>query len=318
MRCPHCGAHVQEGLDVCPDCETRLVRADEHEAPTIWCESCGSAIPEGAQECPVCGLPVNGSFDEPWDHPDATDEQEGPREVPELASAIPPAPEPGELRGEADDAPARLRLVVISAIAALCVVGGTALYITRPWDPNAYVTHATEEIRDEKSEPVKSVSHLSGQDLMEDAERIEYLQNAEGLVDELVATMAEVAQGCTECEESAEACFQDATLPDESRLSQVTEYADRLHGLLTQVTELDLRGSTYEVLAKDAIVTAQYLEGRVQTLKTVWETLDSAIDVSSGLVVAESQMSNGYEGRSLEEWRSLYEHAYAGLEVKKQ
>ena len=317
MRCPNCGAHVQEGMDVCPDCETRIEQAGEQDAPTRWCESCGSAIPEGAHECPVCGLPVEGAFDDP-----SGEGLESAAKVnvdaPELASAIPPAPESGDVSSEVYDAPTRLRLSVVAAIAALLVVGGTALYITRPWDPDAYVTHASTETPVKEDGPQKSISHLSRQDQIEAAERTEYLRNAESLVDELVATMKDVANGCTECEEVAEACFESGTLPDESRLPQVSEYADRLNGLHDQVAKLDLRGSTYEAYAKDVLVTSAYLKGRVETLKSVWESLDAAIDASSGLVVAESKMTNGFEGRSLEEWKSLYDNSFAALEVKKQ
>ena len=312
MKCPHCGSHVQDEMDVCPHCNKQIQTAVEDDAPTAWCESCGSMLPEGATECPVCGMPVAGAYDEAEEEA-GNDADEGQSPSPELASALPPAPKPGEDRAQ-KDAPTRMRLVVVTAIASLFVVGGTALYITRPWDPNAYMIHATEDADTSQEGHLQSVSHLTGQDLIEDAERVEYLKNAEAKVDELKSLMKETSDCCAKYEAQVDGFLESGEFPEVSGVEELGSYRERIVNLHKEVADLDLRGSSREELAKKEMVVAEYLEGRVDTLHGVCETFDGTNDAASATVAVEAKMTSGAQGRSLEEWRQLYENAYAGLE----
>lgn len=313
MNCPHCGAHVPHDADVCPQCNKEITRDVPDDAPAAWCNSCGSPIPANVKACPVCGMPMAGAFDDGWEDADKGDDAKGGEPEPELASALPPAPEPGEDAG-VGEAPIRRRLVILATVAALIVVGGTTLYITRPWDPDAYITHATEEADTSEEGSVHSVSHLTGQDLIEDAERAEYLKDAETKVKDSITLMGEVADFCTTCEGKVDKLLLDGELPQETGLEQLGTYRESLSSMYEDVSALDLRGSSYEGVAKNLLVVAQYLQGRVDTLYGVCEILEGATDVATATVAVEAKLASGSEGRSLEDWRRLYENAYASLE----
>ena len=255
MNCPHCAAPVPKGADVCPACHNAIAAGTSavHVAPVpdedgTWCKSCGSPVPEGREVCPVCGMPVEGAYDEAWGEdaalPDPTP-GEGPQ--PRLESAIPPVPEAGDDGAERQDARSHLRLVMVAALAALLVVGGTALYITRPWDPDAYRTHAVEDADTSQEGFPGTVTHLEGQDLIEDAERKQYLADAERTIDDFLVLMREVGDECASLEEPVETYLTTGILeqgPD--GLATAREASERLSASYDKVAALDLNGSDYE------------------------------------------------------------------------
>lgn len=334
MNCPHCGAPVQDGLDVCPACHNAIVGPrDINKVPTIgeentaddassWCQSCGSAVPAGMDACPVCGMPVEGAYEETWGNeakqPDVNPKKDE-EPSPELSSAIPPAPEAGDIDPESEDAPTRLRLVAIAALAALIVVGGTALFITRPWDPDAYRTHAVEDADTSKEGFPGTVTHLEGQDLIEGSERRQYLADAEQAIDDFMALMGEVRITCADLEQPVDEYLSTGVLPEGTgRLATARDASERVATLYAKISELDLRGSDYEERQDSIVVTGGYLKGRIETLCMVWEALESQDDPADAIVAVRSAVNSGSEGRSLEEWRGLFENAYAGLEAQEE
>ena len=267
-------------------------------------------------------MPVEGAYEETWgsevEQPDS-EPQKDEEPSPELTSAIPPAPEAGDAGPETEDAPTRLRLVVIAALAALLVVGGTALFITRPWDPDAYRTHAIEDADTSKEGFPGTVTHLEGQDLIEGSERRQYLADAEQAIDDFMVLMGEVRITCADLEQPVEEYLSTGVLPEGTgRLATARNASERVATLRTKVAELDLRGSDYEDRQESILVTGGYLQGRIDTLCTVWEALESQEDPGDAIVAVRSAVSAGSEGRSLEEWRSLFENAYAGLEAQEE
>ncbi len=312
LNCPHCGAPVQDGLDVCPACNGKITADNAVGDAQVWCASCGSLVPEGATDCPVCGLPIEGAFDEEADSFDSTNEDAA--DSPTLESALPPSPEENPDEVSTNNAPAHLRLVVVAVIAALLLVGGSALLITRPWDPNAYMTHATEDADTSMEGFPGTVTHLEGQDIIEGKEREAYLKDADKKMGDFIALLGDLSNECAELERPVEEYLESEELEEGSgRLDRVREMSEQLSVTTAEIESLDLRGSEYKALQGQALVTAQYLKGRVDTLCGVWEALESAEEPSSAIVAVKSAVTNGKDGRSLEEWRMLSDNAYATL-----
>ena len=315
MRCPQCGALVQDDLDRCPTCNSALEIQSSIES-AAWCKSCGSSIPSGSKTCPVCGLPVEGAFDDDWGEGESEQSvADGLVEGPVLQSAIPPRPEPGQEEEEHDDAPTRMRLVVATTLAALALVGGTTLFITRPWNPDAYKTHATEDADTSMEGFPGTITHLSAQDQIEDAERTEYLRNAEESIDAFLPYMTEVGDKCAALEGPTEAYTETGTMEERiDYLSEVSEMRDKYEEELQKISDYDMRGSDHATLYERLKVCAGYLKGRLEAFCYVWETIDGAKNPTEALTQTRAAIKNGYDGRSLEEWRNLYENARAGLE----
>ncbi len=315
MNCPHCGASIPDGVGTCPDCQTTLSALNEADDSTVWCESCGSPVPKGVDACPVCGLPVKDAYKD-WDEEEPTvgAEREDAGETASLSSAIPPAPEAGDAEKGADDAPTHIRLVMAAAVAALLVVGGTTLYITRPWDPNAYVIHATEDADTSMEGFPGTVTHLSAQDLIEDSERKEYLKNAERTVDDFVALMDSIDKECAELEVPIEQLLETGVVTEmHGSVAQAHEVRDRLEVAYDEVAGFDMRGSSYEDRQGAVVVTGGYLLGRVRALCNAWEAFNSSPNAGETIGGVRTAVDGGVDGRSLAEWRDLFVNSYATL-----
>lgn len=49
--CPHCGAHLTAGMEICPQCGTKLVD---------YCTFCGAPMLPNDMDCPECSCPADG------------------------------------------------------------------------------------------------------------------------------------------------------------------------------------------------------------------------------------------------------------------
>ncbi|TSA27202.1 zinc ribbon domain-containing protein [bacterium] len=53
MFCQYCGKKVNEGVDLCPECNSNL---DSLHYPTNYkCDNCGASVPKDAKFCSKCG-----------------------------------------------------------------------------------------------------------------------------------------------------------------------------------------------------------------------------------------------------------------------
>lgn len=62
MFCPHCGAQLPDGSQICQNCGRPVPQQSEPIIPQptyySFCQTCGSQIPTGLQTCPNCGAPA--------------------------------------------------------------------------------------------------------------------------------------------------------------------------------------------------------------------------------------------------------------------
>lgn len=64
MRCRRCGAQVQAGLTLCPECGATVGRR-RPLAKKLYCQVCQRRVPAGLNICPYCGARLRRSW-RPW------------------------------------------------------------------------------------------------------------------------------------------------------------------------------------------------------------------------------------------------------------
>ena len=153
MLCPHCGASVRDDATTCPGCGAALgpVRRISLEE-SAWCPSCGALVSRGLDVCPKCGAGLGaagGSRERDLELPDFEEEVPAASDVGDQAdmarieSAIPAAGEGASSSFYRRERAPRVRRFLLVGVLAVVVVGGAALLITHPWDPDATSTSAT-------------------------------------------------------------------------------------------------------------------------------------------------------------------------------
>lgn len=157
MRCLSCGAQVPDGALTCPSCRSSLdVTRKISISDATWCPSCGALVAPGASECPKCGAslvaddPLTARSVRDLDLPeigntgvmDALSEEGRTGVMTRIESAIPPVDDASLPTRRVDRMP-RTRALALAGLLALVVVGGAALLITHPWDPEANRISAT-------------------------------------------------------------------------------------------------------------------------------------------------------------------------------
>ncbi len=183
MRCPNCGAEVPSGAAACPVCQYDLGLTQRIPVTkVVWCPTCGALVPPNAHACPKCGAPVGAparskaghavrdlgipTVEGPSDADGGDADEDGAdatRAMPRIESAIPSEPGPESATVRHDRMP-RTRVLMVAAAAAIALAGGTALWITHPWDPNLYVTHSKTDADTSMAGYPGYISSLSGQD----------------------------------------------------------------------------------------------------------------------------------------------------------
>jgi RNA polymerase subunit RPABC4/transcription elongation factor Spt4 len=308
VRCPNCGTLVKDGLDVCPACHAYLGDTLIHTtSDVLWCESCGSAIPSGRDTCPVCGMPVAGAFDEDYE-----DQEVDGEDASALVSAIPPDPsETPEGLQSIEERPRELRHLLIAATAALLLVGGGALFITRPWDPDAYITHATTDADTSMEGFPGTVTHLPSQDRVEDAVWQAYLGDVDDFLTSFHDRMGEMSR-------EAEVLY--GSLPGITPNGDMSVVRDRalvsarlreeLVDTSTLAARLVLPDAELDKRRDKLLVLSTYLRGELDILQQAWEAASNEKDLRAAGVAASGAVKQSSEGRSLNEWRDLFRNAY--------
>ncbi len=308
MRCPNCGTLVRDGVGVCPACHATLeVSTASAPGEVVWCESCGAAIPEGAQTCPTCGMPVTGVFEEHFE-----EEPHKADDASTLVSAIPPDPSetPDELHAP-EERPKRLRLLLLAACAALVLVGGATLFITRPWDPEAYTIHATADADTSMEGFPGTVTHLPSQDRIEDEVWQGYLGDVTTFLDSFHDRMGAIFR-------EAEVLYD--TLPGSTATKDMETVANRsmaasklreeLIQTSTLATRLVLPDTELDERRDQLLVLSTYLRGELDILDKTWQAASMEGDIDSAGFAARIALQRASAGRDYSEWHDLFSNAY--------
>ena len=303
MNCPTCGKPLPAGARTCPHCHAAVGgEAEEQSGTHMWCRNCGYLIPPGVtDECPHCHMPLSErpltaaeivdrriSKIEPLD-----DSMEDTHSMARIQSAIPPTPDDGYHDESTMERLPRWRVVVVAAVAAVLVVGGTVLAIFRPWDPNAYVTHATEDADTSMEGFPGVVPSLSGQDkkATQDGSPAETVSGADMVLEAYQRLGALSEQADENASLLGTYLGGDASVKD-SGYDQAQNVSIEVSNIITQMGQLSGGSTDYADDATKVVTLGNYLRNRMDAMQAAWEN--------------DSQES----AQEAESWKSQFESKY--------
>ena len=292
--CPHCGRLIADGALACPHCGESLDVTQRISLGDVsWCPECGALVPRGSERCPKCGHELvkkvtarpRRRMNLPTIEPE---EVEARRESDEtgfltrIESAI-PGDDPEDSPGALHDRMPHTRVFVFAAILALVVVGGTALAITHPWDPQATQTKAKTPADVSMSGFPGEVDSLSGQD-KKDGEQ-GGSSTTQTTLDLLQAThekLGELAEDVDESEQSLRDLVAGSGSGDaEDGLEAARSISISVSNAIASLDQLTYSGDEYGEDIDNLQTLGSWLRNRCDALTSAWELAEGASDPSS-------------------------------------
>ena len=330
MICPHCGTYIPDDVSVCPACHGEL------DATTVlpklegtYCSACGSLLPEDATTCPVCGMPV--AVEKPsapalpkqegrhlqLPEVDVDDDEEEraleeTHSMPRIESAIPAESEPDYGRLP------HTKTVLVCALASLVLIGGIALLLTHPWNPQAYSSRATEA-RDTSTAGFPGVvERLSGQDSSDEEPEEETLTGDEATYQQLSEDYKELAS-LSERIDAAEAGFEEAAFSgDQEAFDNAAAECEDLSyddsNLIADIQSVDVTSGTYAEDVEHLVTLGNWLRNRVDALNSAWSNAKASSDPSANRdeIMAPLVGSQNANGEST--YKGLFDQNYEAWE----
>lgn len=291
-----------------------LSKGTDVAARPRWCESCGAPVPEGLDACPQCGMPTG---DDPMAVPDALTwrREHLHRQIVDerpvaLVSAIPDTTLDGTEALLTEEHESRGRLVAVALACAVALVAGVTLYITRPWDPNAYAIHAFEDADTSMDGYPGLRTHLS-QDTsaIDEEEAIE--QQAAASLDAFAQTMSQRVGEADAIEADLEAYFAGEATDIADVARRAHELKEAFSGELAAIEAIRISAGPVEDTRQSLLVLAGYVTGELEVLDqavaVTAQGQDRMLAVASGRDIIAGSL-NDY---SFAEWRDLYLNAAA-------
>lgn len=305
---------MAQGTEVCPACHRKLA-ADVAQAKDVerWCDSCGSPVPADADACPVCGLPVKGAFEDSGTRFTVKTLPTRKRAAAStIVSAIPPEPKVSEAEELAEERPRRLRLVVVAALAALLLVGGTTLYIARPWDPDAYTIHAMEDADTSMEGFPGERSHLVSQDKTQEAELQAARDDARAQMEQRHTRLAELAATLDESHAALDDYLERGYLfEDEKRGADVVGVANELDEMRAALEAADYDDADLAKRRDDQLVLVGYLRSATQVLSDAWSAANQKQTETDAVFEVRSILEGSLGREGYDVWYQLFQNAYA-------
>jgi hypothetical protein len=283
------------------------------EVTARWCKSCGAPIPKGATTCEVCGMPVEGAFEDSK-KPVLTvldvASAKGTGGVEGYISAVPLAHEKVGEKVRRENT-GRHRVLALSLTAAFVLVAGTTIFITRPWDPNAYAIHSFEDADTSMEGYPGYVRHLSSQDKAEESLQEAYIANLSLVLDGFSETMDSTFQEADDVIGRLDAFFSGETV-DTNRL------AEECFGLrkgfdaeVDAVASSDFNGTGLEGRRDFLLMLAGYLDGELSRLVDATTCVKREEDRAMGVQLGRAALVGEGGGYTMQEYRELYTNAVA-------
>lgn len=294
MICPNCGASVPDGALWCTHCHAELAMTQQLKLRDVsWCPVCGALVPAGADSCPKCGASLKGpdavrrrtrKIDLPQigntGVMDAIDATAGKTSVmTRIESAIPPASDEQSAEAVHDRIP-HVRAFVFAAVLAVVVVGGTALAITHPWNPNASNISATTPADTHLEGFPGTVDALSGQDKRQTGAN----SSQEGSSDEqptLSDYYSQLKDLADKIDKNEETLLSDGLSKDadarSAGQSDLTQVSIEVSNLITKTDQL---AADYGDAAKNLSTLGNWLRNRCDALARAWAISVASADPS--------------------------------------
>ena len=284
MICPVCGSAVPDGLDVCPACHANLAATRVMPRLTgTWCPSCGALVPSGSDTCPKCGMPVGAPSRAPERRAarerrmeERLLERERTASLPRIESAIPSEPDPSVEGVYGRERLPHTKVFLVAALASVLVVGGAALVITHPWNPDLNDARASTPADTSQAGFPGTVSKLSGQDGVSDtvpasvasadettfaalSDAYGRLEGLSSRADDLEALLDEKGTSGT-AQERAEGA------------KQAQQLSYDVSNLVTEISNIDVQTTGTYVDQREHVATlASWLRNRIEAINESWQ-----------------------------------------------
>ena len=204
-------------------------------------------------------------------------------------------------------------LTVVALVSAVLFVGGTTLYITRPWDPNAYAIHSFVDADTSMEGYPGVLTHLSGQDSVEAAEQQAYVDGAAGSLDTFEQQMGERAGEADSILSQLEAYLAGSDVDLSSLATSTHALKDAFASEVAAMEALDLDGTELASRKQSLAMLAGYLTSEISMIDAAATDASHEHDRSLAVAAARSALAGGAGDSSAQAWRDLYRNALANL-----
>ena len=318
MKCPVCGTQLPQGATVCPACHASItIQKRSEEKRGIFCKNCGAQVPDGETVCPYCGFPL---ADEDIALALARSEEkveDSPQAVsPE--SVIPDQPTDGYSAASRLEHIPHLRVAIVAAVAALVVVGGTFLAITKPWDPNSRITHATVDRDTSWAGFPGVVESLTGQDKSQQETTQEtsgdpYYDELESFYDSL----GQISQELDDNESELKTIVGGGDGSVEDGAADAQSLSIELSNKISEFSGYDMSDSPYNDEYETLEQLGSYLRNRADAINGAWDAVKAAQSPTDAASEVSGYLENA-SGSGSSTWKSLFDQGYADAKPEKQ
>lgn len=328
MICPVCGTHVPDDATVCPACHAKL---HENQAPAtqgggVFCKKCGALVPAGRVTCPVCGFPLDDELVETViEHEAGLGEQEAQPThavAEQVESVIPPKPVDGYQTSSPKEHMPHFRVVLVTALCALLAVGGTALAITRPWDPNSNIRHALTDADTSWAGYPGELSHLSGQDKTATKQEEDGFDDSSSdpLFDKLTSfysTLGDISSKADSNEETLRSVVAGNGGDASQGADDAKQLSLDLSNAISDFQDQDMGSSPYEDQAQSLTTLASYLRNRLDAMTQAWSAVTLAPEPTDAASKVSALLDGGSSGGA-DAWKSMFESNYDAAQPQQQ
>lgn len=316
--CPVCKTSIPDDSKVCPACRSRIGKTDPSpRRDRIYCNQCGALIPSGSVACPSCGMPVPEDVlissvvnkkidivDTDFDFEDRHDTSADSTSVmARIESAIPSIEEVEEEIEEQYEEP-HTKAFLAAAIASLLFVGGFALVLAHPWNPDTYVQHTTEGVDTSKAGFPGTIDSLSGQDSKPGAEG-EVLSPAQAdfkAISGAYESFGKLSARLDKNQDLFTKVALDGTFEERSKgKSDAASLSIEVSNVIGDLQKIDGQGSVYKTDYENVLQLGSWLRNRADALLKGWTAsvaVEDPHEVEAKIMAPVAGIGDGFSART--------------------
>lgn len=318
MNCPACNRPIPDGSFECPWCgeavsSTQQINVADVLERSSWCPVCGALLSPGDESCPKCGSPVSTPTPAPEEVPEVEEEPAESAFV--LESAIPPTGADADTPSAAPDVMPRMRRLIFAAVVAVVVVGGAALWITHPWDPNANDTRATVPYDTSNAGFPGEVDSLNAQDKSGEDDSQDAETSGDPIYDYLATAyenLGTYAASIDASEESLKTTGVSGSSEERSQgLKDLEATSIAVSNVISGLGSLADSNGAYANDISNLKSLGNWLRNRCDALDSSWEVSAASDDpaASKDAILAPLLATYGSDGQSA--YKTLFDENYA-------
>jgi hypothetical protein len=246
----------------------------------------------------------------PADTPEPIDKEQT-NALPRIESSIPSEEDVREGVYEKERLP-HTRVVLLAALASLLVVGGVTLFITHPWDPNFFSTHATTAADTSQAGFPGTISKLQGQDAA--ASTTAATTGSDPVLASLSDAYSQLDTLRQEVDANEATFDEQATSSDLSaRVSGKNEADDlalKVSNLVSTIDAIQVASTPYSETRENLLTLSNWLRNRVDPLCEAWALSVSSSDPTADESSIRAPMRRNLNSDGTNTYKALFSENY--------